>query len=360
MSQRVTTPAERLEFLVLFTLLLPFYCWMLPARGALQTAGFAWVGLLCAYMIFVSPHRDPDPAARASLREVPAVTLWILAVLWGVLPLGWWGRRVGIAILAATVGYVLFGSPRRHRDTLADRGLGSPALTRARLTETGGRGLLALFVAINVGLVLACALAPDVVSDVMRGVLRRCLGIKTEHVLPAPLVAAIALVVVNALLWVTRWDNLRAALRVVGVYVLGLIAVVSTAGWLYIFVYSGGSVEIDPVRGLVSMTSYAFWGSLQELLFLSYYNTRIRKGISSPLLSALLTSVVFSLFHLRAYALMFLCFLVMNVWALIFQVAPNLFALGLSHGISGGFGGLFRVTGTTIIKIQGSVGPFNP
>lgn len=57
---------------------------------------------------------------------------------------------------------------------------------------------------------------------------------------------------------------------------------------------------------------------------------------------------------------MFLCFLVMNVWALIFQVAPNLFALGFSHGISGGFGGLFRVTGTTIIRIQGSVGPFNP
>lgn len=191
---RRATPAERLEFLVLFGLLLPFYCFMLPARGALQAAGFVWVGLLSAYMVFLSPHRDPDPAARASLREVPAVTLWLLAVLWGVLPLGWWGRRVGIAILAATVGYALFGSPLRHRDTLADWGLGSPARTRARLTGPGGRGLFALFVAINLGLVLTCTLAPEVVSDVMRGVLRRCLGIRTERVLPAPLVAATALV----------------------------------------------------------------------------------------------------------------------------------------------------------------------
>jgi len=35
-------------------------------------------------------------------------------------------------------------------------------------------------------------------------------------------------------------------------------------------------------------------GDLQELLFLSYFNTRIRKGMRSPLLSAPLTAVVFS------------------------------------------------------------------
>lgn len=39
---RRATAAQRLEFLVLIALLLPFYLVLLPARGLAHAAGFAW------------------------------------------------------------------------------------------------------------------------------------------------------------------------------------------------------------------------------------------------------------------------------------------------------------------------------
>lgn len=342
------------EFTALWALLVPFYLWMLPSGSPLA---FAYVAPIAAYGFFVSPHRRADPAARASLLEVPLVFVWIMAVLWGVMPRA---RIPGGALLAITLGYVLFGSARRHGDTAEDWGLGSWGRTRAALAGPHGAAIRAAFVGFNVAVVASCLLAPGFASDVARGVLRRCLGVKIAEPLPAAATAAMALGLGNALLGCVRWDNLRVAARAVGLYTLGLLLVVSTAGWAYIYAWSGGWVELDPVRGLTSMLSYSIWGLLQELLFLGYFNTRIRKGMDSPLLAALWTSFVFSLFHLKAYALTAICFAIMHVWALIFMRAPNLFALAVAHGVSGGFGGLLHVKGMELIRIKGSVGPFNP
>jgi len=114
------------------------------------------------------------------------------------------------------------------------------------------------------------------------------------------------------------------------------------------------------MRGLRGMGAYVIWGTLQEVLFLSYFNTRIRKSFSSPLTAAVVTAMVFALFHLRAYTLMAICFGIGIVWGLLFQAAPNLFLMGLAHGVSGGFGTMFQVVGMKLVKINARVGPFNP
>ena len=354
------TFSDRLEFLVLFLLLLPFYGWLLPTPGWPRVFGYFYLAAIGAYLIWFSPHRRLDPAGRRSLLEVPAMVAWSMFWVWVVLPAGPAGKTLGTVVLVLSAIYVLFFAGPRQGDTLAERGLGSPAAFWRYLQGGEHRGAArAAFLGFNLLLVAACLFAPETTGELVRTLARRSFGIRL-HETPGPaLLLAVLLPLGNLLAVFLRYDNLREAGKVIGCYLLVAAVAVVVFGYLYIYLYNGGWVVFTPRRAVTGIGAYALWGILQELLFLSYFNTRIRKGFDSPWPAALLTAIVFSIFHINAYTLMFICFLIGIVWAMIFQAAPNVIILGIAHGISGGFRSAFLVKGMELFRIKGSVGPFN-
>lgn len=82
---------------------------------------------------------------------------------------------------------------------------------------------------------------------------------------------------------------------------------------------------------------YIFWGWLQQMLFLSIFNTmfsrafdiRTKKG---KILAALFSSIFFGLIHLPEFWLSLFTWLAGFLWSLIFMSSKNLWAMGLSHG----------------------------
>ncbi|MFZ2956698.1 MAG: CPBP family glutamic-type intramembrane protease [Candidatus Ozemobacteraceae bacterium] len=350
-----------LEAGIVFLLLLPFYAYFLRTPEFPRTFGFFYLAGICVYILWFSPNRNPAPEARKSLMEVPILTGSALFFEWAIIPAGPVGRFAGQVLLGFCVVYILFLSSRFHGDRSTEWGIGSPTAMIGYLRNGQNRfaALGALFLG-GICVVSACLFAHDLVAEILRGMLRRAFGYRQAIEVSTPVLAMTGLCIyLFFVFFVIRFDNLREAGIIVGAYFLGLVAVVAIGGYVYIYLLNSGWVEFAPRKGLTSMGAYVLWGTLQELLFLSYFNTRIRKGISSPLLSALLTAVIFSIFHLTAYTLMFLCFLVGIIWALIFQVAPNLFLIGICHGISAGFGSFFAVQGMKLIRIKASVGPFN-
>lgn len=351
------TPAQRREAWSVFLLLLPCYA-LLPRPGPARWAGFAGIAAVCGYILFFSPHRRQDPASRRSLLEAPAVFGITLVGLWGALPHPGLGRSVGAGILAAVVAYILLVSARVHGDAPGDWGVASPRENAAKLLGPEGRRLRWAWVALNLALAALCFFLPELPLAVLRRALRFVTGLRIEPVLAPALLAVSAVAALNLLGALLRLDNLGRAARIVGAYLAALCAVALLGGYYYIYVVGGGRVELQVLHGLAGLGAYFFWGTLQELLFLSYFNTRIRKGLDSAPLSALLTAVIFSLHHLPAYTLTVLCFLLGIVWARIFQAAPNLLVLGLGHGATGGLWSLFKIMDMTPIKIKMSVGPF--
>lgn len=358
MSGQPSNFLKWLESFILFLLLLPFYLFLLPKPGSLQIVGFVYVACICGYIIFLSPNRGKTKAQRRSLLEVPVIVAWILFWLWGVLPRGRTGMILGGGMLGLSLLYIMFLSAPLNRDKASDWGLGSPAQF-VRILARNKKALLAVIGA-NLAMILISVLARELTDEIIRKVLRQSLSIRLNKDLSQMAASIISLIVLNLILFcIVRHDNIGRAAKIVGGYLFCLLLVIAIAGYYFIYHVHGGTVEFTPVNGLKSMGTYVIWGIVQELLFLSYFNTRIRKGLDSPFLSSLLTAVVFSLFHLTAYTLMFMCFLIMIVWAYIFQAAPNVFCLGFAHGVSGGFGSAFKVKGLNLPEVKATVGPFN-
>lgn len=100
---------------------------------------------------------------------------------------------------------------------------------------------------------------------------------------------------------------------------------------------------------------YVFWGWLQQMLFLSVFNTffarafeiRERKGL---ILAAFCTALYFGLIHIPNFWLSLFTFISGFVWALYFMQERNLMAMGIVHG----FGGTLL---NKLAPISFSVGP---
>ncbi|HNV68404.1 MAG TPA: hypothetical protein PKO06_01815 [Candidatus Ozemobacteraceae bacterium] len=356
------TPRQWFEFLLLFGIVLITLIWSIPQGGGAQVSGLLLLAAVLSYGLFFSPHVISQPAAHSSRTEAFTMVAWSMALVWGVMPLGPECKRIAQGLLWATAAYILFVSPWRHGDTLEDRGLGTLPGFFTYLKQGEYKWLArTVFMGGNLLLIVGCFAATNVLQDVVAGALRRMGGLRIPRELPAWAWLAISLGLYNFLIcFLMRWDNLSRAGPMILTYLASGILFVVLFGYWYIYLKHSGWVELVPERGFKRISSYILWGTLQELLFLSYFNTRIRKGVSSPLLAAVLTATIFSVFHLRAYTLMIICYLIGIVWALMFQAAPNLMLMGLAHGIGGGFGSAFAVQGMTMFKINARVGPFHP
>ncbi|MFZ0062396.1 MAG: CPBP family intramembrane glutamic endopeptidase, partial [Pyrinomonadaceae bacterium] len=88
----------------------------------------------------------------------------------------------------------------------------------------------------------------------------------------------------------------------------------------------GGAVLGMPLLGIL-------WGLVQQYALQGFINRRAQIAWGAGPVSVLIVAVLFGAFHLPNPGLMIATFVGSLVWATVYQRAPNLFALAISHGL---------------------------
>lgn len=88
----------------------------------------------------------------------------------------------------------------------------------------------------------------------------------------------------------------------------------------------GGAILGMPLLGIA-------WGLVQQYALQGFINRRAQIVWGPGLVSILVVAVLFGAFHLPNPALLAATFIGGLVWATVYQRAPNLFALAISHGL---------------------------
>jgi membrane protease YdiL (CAAX protease family) len=128
-----------------------------------------------------------------------------------------------------------------------------------------------------------------------------------------------------------RLDNFREAARLLLPPMLAVSALLVGLGW-----YAGtldfgrweGGQSILGVPGL----SLA-WGVLQQYALQGFINRRAQIALGRGALSVLLVGLLFALFHLPNPWLTLATLAGGLLWAYVYQRAPNILAVGLSHSL---------------------------
>lgn len=128
-----------------------------------------------------------------------------------------------------------------------------------------------------------------------------------------------------------RTDNFLYALRLLLLPMLGAAALMVAAGWFM------GSLRLamPEKRSAILWLPFAgiAWGLVQQYVLQSFFNRRAQMVWGRGPLSVLVVAFIFALIHLPNLWLAAATFVGGVVWAAVYQRAPNLLALGLSHGI---------------------------
>jgi membrane protease YdiL (CAAX protease family) len=128
-----------------------------------------------------------------------------------------------------------------------------------------------------------------------------------------------------------RLDNFGRAARLLALPMLAVTAVFVSIGWyesnLNFARWSGGqSILGIPLLSL-------FWGPLQQYALQGFINRRTQIILGRGWTSILVVALIFSLLHLPNFWLMLATFAGGLLWAYVYQRAPNIIALGISHGL---------------------------
>lgn len=222
---------------------------------------------------------------RFNLAEGLLVMVFILVVLWGcAYPFGVMlevpGVRAGSTLcLVAGALYLLFVSPRLHGDTLSSWGLGNPwALVRQlRAASPARRGVLlgvmaALFVGLNV---LNYQNWGEVAEffNFDKTPLRHYDQSFPGVLLVVLFGSALASVIV---LFGIRYDNFGSAFATAMKIALPLLGLIVAAAFAQRGAAAFERFSLDAF--LLGAFGYVFWGFVQQLLFSSYFGTRLRKA----------------------------------------------------------------------------------
>ena len=128
-----------------------------------------------------------------------------------------------------------------------------------------------------------------------------------------------------------RLDNFRTAARMLAAPMLVFGALLVAVGWYTSnldFVRWEGGQSLFGVPALSLL-----WGPLQQYALQGFINRRAQIVWGRGRASVFVVALVFALLHLPNPWLSFATFAGGLLWAYVYQRAPNLLALGLSHGL---------------------------
>ena len=128
-----------------------------------------------------------------------------------------------------------------------------------------------------------------------------------------------------------RLDNFAQAARLLLPPMIAVSALLVASGW-----YAGtldfgrweGGQTIMGVPGLSLI-----WGPLQQYALQGFINRRAQVALGRGPSSVLLVAALFALFHLPNPWLMLATFAGGLLWAWVYQRAPNILAVGISHSL---------------------------
>lgn len=127
-----------------------------------------------------------------------------------------------------------------------------------------------------------------------------------------------------------RLDNFGKAIRLLILPMVVGSAILIGIGYFYgsvdFFRWRGGAILGMPLLGIA-------WGLVQQYALQGFINRRAQIVWGPGPVSILVVAVLFAAFHLPNPALMAATFVGGLVWTTVYQRAPNLFALAISHGL---------------------------
>jgi len=298
------------------------------------------------------------------------VTLWLMAYPAELLDIDWL-NTVAIAILAiGAIVFILIG-PFVHKDEFSGWGLGNPKylIRDIRKADRQKKIILLSIVSILImGLTVAFYVFWTEVADFIGIDEPEAIEIKnslggTALIIGGGLFAAFLFSTV-----IIRYDNflsaLKTSLKIIGV--LALLMIVCA------FLINGPEAFLgfSLIGFILNFFGYIFWGTIQQLLFSSYFGTRIRKGFAPAkdpdkikkkrFWVAFLNGSFFGLLHIPSWELLGITWFLGIFLSYVFMEDKNrnIVALGVIHGFLGSMlGWLFSSGGT--VDVDMSVGPWS-
>ncbi|MHA1291531.1 MAG: hypothetical protein ACTSQJ_02555 [Promethearchaeota archaeon] len=300
------------------------------------------------------------------------VDLWLIAypaVLLGIE----WLNILSIAILVVGAIIIILISPNIHKDEFTGWGLGNPKylIEEIKNAEKSKQIILISIVGILIsGLTAAAYIFWVEIADFLGINETQALQMK-ENI--GGKIIIIGLGCLIAFLFATiviRYDNFGTSLLtafkiIIPLAILMIIVALILNGTKVFLTFNAGSFALN-------VFGYLFWGVIQQLLFSSYFGTRIRKGFAPAensedikkkrFLVAFLNGAFFGLLHIPSWYLLAVTWFLGIFLSYVFMKDENrnLVALGFIHGTLGSMlGWLFSSSEAEGLNIEMSVGPWN-
>lgn len=125
-----------------------------------------------------------------------------------------------------------------------------------------------------------------------------------------------------------RSDNLLAAAKLVGAWTL--LAAAAMVAWAFAL-----DVRLWRAEMAVMLPLYPAWGVVQQFIFQGLLHRRLVRLLGGRLLPVVATASAFGLVHVDDWRLATLTSVAALGWSYCYQREPNIWVLGLSHGLLG-------------------------